>query len=169
VADVTLSETTVPYYIGNISCTGKFTINAGVTIYRAADSYFTAADGSAQLLIKGTAEKPVLITRLPNTSEYWNEVRIYGTAENSIEYCTFEYGGKGQYESLLYLTGSQETELTLKNCIFRNSYNYGIEIAYWDRGYLRLTHENVTFANNTKGNVYDWSADHIYDSLNDLP
>jgi hypothetical protein len=168
--DAVINQTSVPYYFSN-SCdclNKKLTINAGVTIYMGTDENLTGSSSVNQgvILINGTAEKPVTFTRLPGTTGYWGSVYFRGLIGSRIENCIFEYGGNHNDGGMIEI--ASESDLTLTNVVIRNSYNYGVRIDTWGNTY-RLTHTNVTFSNNYKGNVYDFRNDQVYNSLNDLP
>ena len=153
---VTINQTTVPYYfdsyIRNIDYT--LTINEGVTIYVAAGQYFNNRGGAnpGRLIINGTANKKVKITRLPGTTGHWHRVDFYGLKESVINHCIFEYGGGGTGIGIGTLLFNSTTELTLNNVEINHSDTYGVYIS--QSGY-RLSHSNVTFSNNRQGNVYD--------------
>jgi hypothetical protein len=154
-ADATLNQTTVPYYIADDIdyMNKKLTINAGVTIYMGVDNNLTGsgAVNEGVIFINGTVEKPVTFTRLPGTTSYWGTVYFRGLIGSRIENCIFEYGGNHNDRGMIDI--ASESDLTLTNVVIRNSYNYGVRIDEWGGNY-RLTHSNVTFANNYKGNVY---------------
>jgi hypothetical protein len=154
--DVTLNQTTVPYYFtngpGSINLLhNTLTINEGVTIY-IGNKDFNAGNGlnPGRLMINGTAEKKVKFTRLPGSSLYWGCVNFNGLKGSVINHCIFEYGGYSDGALFLY----SSTELTLNNVAVNNSDNYGIVLWTSTTAY-KLTHSNVTFSNNRKGNVLD--------------
>ena len=157
--DVAINQTTVPYYfsyaIPNISNT--LTINEGVTIYL--NSHFIEAS-SGKLNIHGNADKKVKFTRLLGATEYWNGIYNNSQKESVIDHCVFEYGGKN---SGAMFTIRSSTNLKLNDVAFNNAQGYGVEIKDCD-GY-QLTHTNVTFSNNERGNVLDCNGD----VLSELP
>jgi hypothetical protein len=170
-ADATLNETSVPYYLSYpvAELRAKLTINAGVTIYMPENGNFInggVSNANGNLMILGTAEKPVTFTRLPNSVYHWNCIVIDRLAGSVIEHCNIDYSGVGAGTSVtkaaFYLGGSN-TSLTMRNVHISNSANFGIHLA---SGY-GLTHSNVTFANNASGNVRYNNI--TYNSLDELP
>ncbi|MCL2597851.1 MAG: hypothetical protein FWD66_09425, partial [Paludibacter sp.] len=144
------------YYFGsNIqNLENVLTINEGVTIYMAGNTDFISATSpqSGRLEINGTAAKPVLFTRLPNSSYYWGKIYFRGLKGSVINNCVFEYGGcSGLYSSCI-IEFVESTELTLNNVELNNSDTYGVYVDDSCNGYI-LTHNNVTFHNNRLGNV----------------
>jgi hypothetical protein len=171
----TLNETSVPYYIGRGSIDdlrANLTINAGVTIYmceNAAISTGTNAANTGKLVINGTPEKPVTLTRLPGTSYYWNSVNFRLFVSHQIRNCIIEYSGHwsgGGHQGSIATSRSQGESgvLELENVAVRNSEKYGIAL----QNKQEIAHTNVTFANNASGNVY---LEYVgaYNSLNELP
>ena len=156
--DVTLSQSTVPYYfLNNSNAVGTInntlTINEGVTIYIANGIAFNNGFGvnNGRLMINGTASKKVKFTRLPGTSGYWDSVEFNGLKGSVINHCIFEYGGVAYLSGSGILALGSTTELTLNNVEINNSNNYGV---YLSGTNYKLTHSNVTFSNNSLGNVY---------------
>lgn len=156
--DVAINQTTVPYYfsypIPNLGNT--LTINEGTTIYL---KDYLIENSSGRLVINGTADKQVKFTRLSGSSE-WNSVSKNKHNESVINHCIFEYGGKN---SDAMVTIWSTSKLTLNNVDFNNAQGYGIQIKDCE-GY-QLTHTNVNFSNNGKGNVLDCNGN----VLEDLP
>ncbi|MDR1793691.1 MAG: hypothetical protein LBR36_09705, partial [Bacteroidales bacterium] len=107
-------------------------------------------------------EKPVLFTRLPGATYYWQDIGFRGLTGSVIKNCVFEYGGKSNNSGILKIT--TEADLTLENVIIRNSYNYGVTIDELGNTY-RLTHSNVTFDNNYKGNVLMYRSGQVLTQL----
>jgi hypothetical protein len=161
--NLTLNATTVPYYLQRCDGLHKtFTVEEGVTFYMADNSQFRMQDDGV-LLVNGTAEKPVLFTRLPNSAAYW--CGIFGGYGNSVHHtlnhCIIEYGGgtnDGTNDGgnlILWQAG-----ITLNNVEFRNSMRYGIFV----HTNTSVNHSNVTFSNNALGNVR-WHDGLVYDAL----
>ena len=155
-SDITLNQTTAPYYFtsgpGSINqLHNTLTINEGVTIYIKDGMDFNAGNGenSGRLIINGTAAKKVKFTRLPGSSLYWRTLNFTGLKGSVINHCIFEYGGGNSASSILYLNST--TDVTLNNVAINNSDTYGVLL--FANGY-KLTHSNVTFSNNRKGNVF---------------
>jgi len=157
---VTLSQTTVPYYFGtgsgskDLDLNHNLTINAGVTIYLGDGQSIIAKTG--KLIVKGTADKKVKFTRYPVGSDYfWKYINFTNGGQGSeIEHCIIEYGGENVTGSGI-LTINRNTNLTLKNVEIKGSKTYGVRIL--NCGYI-LNHSNVTFSDNPSGNVYDECA-----------
>jgi hypothetical protein len=162
--DVSLSQTSVPYYINyGIDYMNKtLTINEGVTLYMGNGQGLSCQYGEGGLVINGSVAKPVTVTRLPGTSYYWNQITYRTNAGHQLKNCIIEYGGNPNNRGMIELW--DVTNLTMENVVVRNSYNYGI---LWNLQSTRVTHSNVTFDNNFKGNVY--YNGQIYDSLDELP
>ena len=168
--DVTISQTTVPYYFDNAiwNLANVFTINEGITIYMAggADFITSTYQQAGRLMISGTTAKPVKFTRLPNSSYYWSGISFSGLKGSVINNCTFEYGGyiSGSYHGYyFYITSG--SELTLNNVQLNNAQAYGVYIGACPGDYI-LNHTNVTFSGNGEGNVeISCSGTYIVDDL----
>ena len=96
--DLTINQTTVPYYFSSEirSIAHTLTINEGVTIClgnNVAFNAYMAGDNSGRLMINGTNNKKVKITRLIGTSGYWRNMNFYNLIGSVIKHCIFEYGG----------------------------------------------------------------------------
>ena len=159
--DVTLSQSTVPYYFNNSgnavgTINNTLTISEGVTIYIANGIDFNNGYGAnnGRLMINGTASKKVRFTRLPGTSGYWYRVDFTGLKGSVINHCIFEYGGGGFMTGTGILAFGSSTDVTLNNVEINNADKYGV---YMTSNY-KLTHSNVTFSNNRLGNVFDRST-----------
>lgn len=171
-ADVTINKTSVPYYFTSdmsLEDSKRLTINEGVTIYMGNNTYIRDSYGNGALTINGAVENPVLFTRLPGAAYYWEYISLEGGTGHVINNCIFEYGGGSSdggngYDCMLRIDGAQ---LTMNNVQFNNSYGYGIILADF-YGAIRLTHNNVTFKDNFKGNVRDRRSD-PHQTLNELP
>ena len=166
--DATISQTSVPYYFSN-SCdylNAKLTINEGVTIYMGDGVSLTgySAPGQGRLVINGTAAKKVKFTRLPGTTQHWQSVYFNGLTGSEINHCIFEYGGKNENSEIILI--ADNADLTLNNVEINNSYNYGVRLGFGGCKY-RLTHNNVTFKENYKGNVLNTcvSPNEVLDEL----
>ncbi|MCL1849801.1 MAG: DUF5018 domain-containing protein [Bacteroidetes bacterium] len=161
--NVTINQTTVPYYFSNEiqNLNYTLTINEGVTVYveRAKDLIASSATQNACLVINGTEAKKVTITRLPDATDYWNGIYLDKMKGCVITNCIVAYGGKNS-GAMINLGSS--SEVTLRNVEIKNAEGYGIKFSNCD---YNLTHTNVTFANNGKGNVLDCHGD----VLNGLP
>jgi hypothetical protein len=155
--DVTLNQTTVPYFFSHMINGGMgqlnntLTINEGVTICMNSNIPFNSGSriNTGRLMINGTATKKVKFTRLPGSSGYWACIDFEGLKGSAISHCIFEYGDFDKSHGILMLGG--ETSLTLNNVEINNSNGYGVRLY---SGY-QLTHSNVTFSNNGSGNVYN--------------
>ena len=173
--NATLNETSVPYYIGQgeiWNLVGNLTINEGVTIYiheNAAISTGTNGDNVGSLFINGTPEKPVTLTRLPNTNYYWNSVNFRLFVNHKIKNCIIEYSGHwsgGSRQGAIGVgRGQGETGiLELENVLIRNSEHYGIVLDSQDF----IVYSNVTFADNAEANVWLYGVGDL-NSLEDMP
>ena len=148
IENVTLKQTTVPYYFVTWLelVNSTLTINEGITIYLAEGLYMSGNTG--KIIVNGTAAKKVKFTRLPGVGLYfWSNIdELPGSVFN---HCIFEYGGSAGVYGVFHLTGS--TNLTLNNVEINNSNTYGAVIS----SPYNLNHSNVTFSGNRDGNVYD--------------
>ena len=154
--NTSLNKTTVPYYFsaGMEQMNFVWTINKGVIIYVATDKHFCNRSGNGSILINGTADEKVRITRLPGTTGYWGRMHFDGLKGSEFNHCIFEYGGLdgGGWYGMLNMHNT--TDLKLNNVEINNSYNYGVHLTGCSS--YRLQHSNVTFKDNEKGNV--WNA-----------
>ena len=155
--DATINRTSVPYYFHS-SCellNALLAINEGVTIYMGDNVGILkwSATGSGRLVINGTPENKVKFTRLPGTTQYWSTICFKGLIGSEIKNCIFEYGGKRDGAAGM-IELFDNADLTLTNVEFNNSYNYGVILGTGGCNF-RLVHNNVTFADNYLGNVYN--------------
>jgi len=155
--DVVVHKTSVPYYVrregGNTAVNSQLTINAGVTFYMAENAGIWT--GYGQILINGTADEPVLFTRLPGASYYWHGsngggIRFYQDVNHIFKYCIFEYGGANEDDGgiLDFASGSSAT---LENVTIRHARTYGI---WLDAANISVKHKNVKFEDCPSGNVF---------------
>ena len=150
-SNTTINKTSVPYYVRDYGgeLQSKLTINEGVTFYMAESASLAAdyGEGAGQLIINGTAANPVLFTRLPGTTYYWQYITFQYNSSHSIKYCNFEYGG-GE-EGMGMLDFGRESTVSLQNVNIRNSNNYGVTLF----AISSVTHNNIVFENCKSGNV----------------
>ena len=144
-----INQTTVPYYFyQELELSYQLTINEGVTIYMERSISGT----SGRLIVNGTVDKKVKFTRMPGSSDYWNYISFYSGLRGSvINNCIIEYGGNSSPTPGNILI-ADATELTLNNVELNNSLTHGAYIRHCE---YTLNHTNVTFSNNTEGNVWD--------------
>jgi hypothetical protein len=142
-----MKGTSVPYMLDNwiVLRKGRFTIGAGATVYLKESAYMQTTDQGI-LDIQGTASSPVKFTRLPGTAYYWKNIEIGESNGSKIENCTFEYGGN----SYGLLDVSSNRTLTLKDCTFKDSKNYGV---YMSSGSTVSHSGTINFSNCASGNV----------------
>jgi len=149
--DVTINQTTVPYYLINsiYYINYKLTINEGVTFYIADGVSFNAGSThTGRLMINGTAAKKVKFTRFPGSPQYWGGIH-FTMPGSIINHCIFEYGGSiATMDGILDIRS--KADLTLNNVEINNSKNYGVLLMY--DAVVKPT--NVTFSNNPKGNIF---------------
>ena len=70
----------------------------------------------------GTADNPIIFTRPPDTSYYWQGIIFRNNSNGNLQHCQFSYGGKaseyGYDTSLINNLGA--TQLNMANCLFTN-------------------------------------------------
>ncbi len=116
----------------------KFKSNTG--LYAA---YYSGENATITAI--GTEEKPIIFTSanpFPAAGDYYG-IYLYDGARNcQFEYCTFEYGGKGDnaYDGMLHI----RTSAKFTNCTFKHSKNAAINL---DEGWF-TEFTNNTFINN---------------------
>jgi hypothetical protein len=106
---------------------------------------------------------------LPGSTYYWELFNFRTANGHQIKNCILEYGGSAgatNHEDCI-IKIQDKANITLENVIVRNSYNYGITY-HPNGGQVRLTHSNVTFANNVKGNVQYYNGS-TWVVVNELP
>ena len=151
---ITLNELNVPYYWSyNTSVDKQLTINEGVTICVAPDCNISVLE---QIKVKGTEQKPVTFTRLPEgAAYYWDGITFTGDEGEGyvLNWCIIEYCKSRAAISVVgdWFSGVGG-KVTLNNVTIRNNQQYGVEIR---SNNCKVIHSgtNHRFFNNTKGNV----------------
>lgn len=109
-----------------VSKDATLTLQPGVRIVFEQD-YKMSVDG--KLYAVGTEDNPIVFTGAESTRGFWAGLRIYNSnsTDNQLEYVTIEYGGS-YYDGNLLLTGSSSnpTRVSINNCTFRQSSQYGL-------------------------------------------
>ena len=101
--DTTWSDHGVPYELTdglgvrtvNAGPPVQWTLEAGVTVLVPPSENVTIGSNSdAVLVTEGTAEAPVLITRLDDTADYWGRLLFSGSANHRLEHTEISWGGQ---------------------------------------------------------------------------
>jgi len=161
-SNFTLNATTVPYYISyagiQVGNGQTFTINQGVTLYMGQDVNFnvegTNPSVGARLVVNGGsgAGEQVILTRLPNSTNYWSGLFFMDSHNNEIRNAVIEYGGRPNNDANIY--AYYRSSMHLENVAINNSYNLGFKFNNsTGSDAAQVTHSNVTFNNNAGGNV----------------
>lgn len=70
----------------------------------------------------GTADNPIVFTRPPDATYYWQGIIFRNNSNGDLQHCQFNYGGKaneyGYDASLINNLGA--TQLTMEHCLFTN-------------------------------------------------
>jgi hypothetical protein len=153
--NVTLNQTTVPYYCcGTWSINKTLTINEGVTICMHTNVSWSDNE-MGKIVVNGTQEKPVTFTRLPGMSYYWGYyggLRFSRGNGSELNWCIIEYV-KGTGDAAISL--SYEGAITLNNCTIRNNQGFGVNKGRGNHCSVIVNHTgtNERFSNNASGNV----------------
>ncbi|MEM9181714.1 MAG: Ig-like domain-containing protein [Pseudomonadota bacterium] len=169
----------VPYEVlGSLSLTTavgepvEWRLDPGVTLLMPPDASLNINNGSLNAV--GTADEPITITRLSDTSGFWNELLFNGDDGDSVmDHVIVEFGGatagtltndemifKGMDGRLRISNstvansqsngiGASEGNITIRNSVIRGSGGYGIEVSPFSRTTLR----NNEIVNNFAGGV----------------
>ena len=154
VGNVTINQTTVPFYFNNIlDINHTLTINEGVTIYMPQYIGFGGDPFSpdSRLMINGTAAKKVKITRLPGETDNWGCINGQWLPGSVIKHCILEYGGEFDHQGVIFAPNG--TDITLENVEFKNTKTYDGVIPFSDYNYV-IRHSNITYSR-PSGNVWD--------------
>ena len=105
---------------------GTLTIEPGVIVQFNASGYLQIGNSSTstKLVAQGTQEDPITFTS--NGDVEWGEINLYSSmAKGSImEHCIIENNGYSNYP----LVDVYSSNVTIKNCTFRNTPNSGLRI-----------------------------------------
>jgi hypothetical protein len=155
-SNLTLNATTVPYYVSGgiyVSNGQTFTINQGITLYMGQDVNFNVG-GNARLIVNGGsgAGEQVVLTRLPNSTNYWMGLFFMDSKGNEIRNTIIEYGGKPNNDANIY--AYYRSSMHLENVAINRSYKVGFKFNNSTGSDAAVvTHSNVTFNDNAGGNV----------------
>lgn len=120
---------------------GSLTIEPGVTVQFAENSYLSVGYNSeGKLVAEGTEEEPIIFTSAMN-DKYpgdWGNIRFceYASAGCILDHCKILYGGDGGNSLYLYYCAGK---VTVQNC----------EIAYSDGYGIYVNNASPTMSNNT--------------------
>ncbi|HNW81792.1 MAG TPA: DUF5018 domain-containing protein [bacterium] len=159
--NVEINDPSVPYYIDyTYSYVNKtLTLNAGVTIYFNAETGIDIAESTGKLIVNGTAENPVLLTKLPGETYYWEGIYVRSDIGNEINNATIEYAGNADDEGIFWI--SSDGAVTLNNVTISNSKNYCVAMSESSS----VDAENVVFEECASGNVYNYDTDSVSDNF----
>lgn len=126
---------------------GKLTIEPGVVIAFEQDAGMDFSAKSS-FKMKGTAEKPIILSGKEKVKGFWWGVRTESTSiTNSMSYVTIDYAGGGSKAALAINT--EASSLTLEHCTFSNSKEYGmITNRGVDKDVHNIVMNNCTFSKN---------------------
>ncbi|MGO2358069.1 hypothetical protein [Mesonia sp.] len=126
---------------------GKLTIEPGVVIAFEQDAGLDFKSKSS-FKMKGTAEKPIILTGKEKIKGFWWGVRTESTSiTNTMDYVTIDYAGGGSKAGLVI--NNEKSSVTLEHCTFSNSKNYGM-ITYKgvDKDVQNIVMNNCNFTKN---------------------
>ena len=159
--NITIQETTIPYYLEecDINIFKSLTVKEGVVLYfdPQRDVYIDGTSG--RLIGIGTIDKPVVFTRIPGETYFWEGINVHSNIGNSLTNCIVEYGGAEDDEGLIYVGYSGG--ITFENVKIQHSNNYGI-VLYSES---KISSTNVIFDDCSRGNVYNMSDESVLDLI----
>lgn len=126
---------------------GKLTIEPGVTIAFEQDAGMDFKAKSS-FKMKGTAEKPIILTGKEKIKGFWWGVRTESTSvTNIMNNVMIDYAGGGSKAALVI--NNENSSIALEKCTFSNSKNYGM-ITYRAVGkdVHNIVMNNCTFTKN---------------------
>ena len=88
---------------------------------------------------QGTADNPIILTRIDETSGYWRHLFVNGTADSSLEHVRLSWGGgtSGDPGNAAMITKTQAGALSIANTEITNSQSSGIQVSGTGDFYLR--------------------------------
>jgi hypothetical protein len=118
------------FYVNN-----TLTIHPGVVVkFHPDEGPYMMLSGSATIIARGTAEKPIIFTSFKDDTHWcdnngdgsatqpaakdWGEINTNSTNGSVFEYCEFYYGGNSTYNATLTLYGDN---FKVKNCTFAHN------------------------------------------------
>lgn len=72
----------------------KWTLEPGVTLLMHPGTRLSLGNGDSFLEALGTEAKPVTITRLGDTEDYWEQMRLGGDSDHTLEHVNISWGAK---------------------------------------------------------------------------
>jgi len=164
------TNTNMPYIIaGRLEVENGLKIEPGVTVKLSKfiyDGGMNVVQPSGRLHWRGTAEAPITLTSIKDDSADgdtngdglasvpaagdWGGIYLNQTTDHILEYVNFNYGGKGDYSSVLTMNQAQAV---INRCAFTNSSGAGLRWKSVAPGNLTLTASR--FENNAVGLVID--------------
>ena len=163
--ELTFTNQGIPYFLNSgLDLNGEFTltIDPGVNIIMGDGQSFTVEE-KARLYAKGTAGAPIIFCGEEDEPGSWNWLDVCTTKACELESVIVDGAGRnGAYGAVIY--ESSKVALSMKNVVIRNSDAYGVymmsiegteqedgSVVYTQPG--KFSYENVSFDNNTLGNV----------------
>ncbi|MDD3961326.1 MAG: hypothetical protein PHT77_05640 [Bacteroidales bacterium] len=159
--NLTLEATTVPRFIDeyDIYVTKTLTLEAGVTLYMNADRSIDINESTGKLIINGTTDLPVILTRMPGETYFWGGIYVRSDIGTTLQHCHIDYAGRFDEEAAVWL--GWDAGITLSDVEIAYSKNYGF--AHGEE--YSITHSNVIFTDCTLENVYNYETGEVSDTL----
>lgn len=149
----TLNKIDIPYDIYDIDVTnGTFNISNGVTLRFKNNGYLNVKDGGI-LNANG-----VTFTATSAVPGFWYSIEINNKYDNVLQNCIIEYCGMND-EGGIY---TPDGKISLTDVKIQHSSSYGIVFSSENN---LITHQNVTFSDCAKGNVFDYSTNEVLENL----
>jgi len=159
VGAVSWQDLGVPYELdGNLHVDLVWTIEPGVTLLLAKDSWINMDGDDAALHAVGTAQKPITISGIEKTAGYWHALTFGSTlnSANEIAYATVEYGGSanggGEAGMINASSDSHGVVVSVHDSTIRHSNQFGIWLGYYAQ-YNDDIESSNTFEGNAQGDV----------------
>jgi len=149
-----------PYHLeSSVHVLKVWTLNPGVTLLMAKDTWISVEGDDAGLHAVGTDTQPITISGVEKTAGYWHAILFDGSInpDNTLEYVTVEYGGSptggGEEGMITAASDSHGVSLQVKHCTIKDSGQWGIWLGKFAEVNSDIETIN-TFSNDAKGNVY---------------
>ncbi len=151
----TISYSLLPiHFYGGCHLRSTVTFSEGVTcLFDAGSRLWVTNEGA--IIAEGTSEKEVIFSGMDESPGAWRGIELDSpSTSNKLDFCQVKYGGStGGRGANIYMFGSSNgSYLSLSNSYVGDSQTYGI---YRASGSTTLNTSNVTYANNSNGNVFE--------------